>query len=329
MPEVLFSVEPPLAFLTFNRPAARNALTWAMYDGLIEACDTVDARPDLRVLIVRGAGQSFAAGTDISQFTTLQSPEDGIAYERRLDGVIDRLDNVVKTTLAQVEGVAAGGGCAIALTCDLRVCSPGARFGVPVARTLGNCLSAANTSRMIDVLGLARFKDMMLTARLMTVEELGSAGLVTQIADSDRIDAATRELALTVAAHAPLTIEATKEMIRRVQAHRRLAQARGDDLVGRCYGSAGFPRRCRRLPVEAFASMDRRLKLARLEQIQIDASSPKSLGLGSQSVPGPRSTRRLRTVHQLKNNADHGRRTDHEPRPRNQGLAPTPIRALT
>jgi enoyl-CoA hydratase len=241
MPEVLFSVEPPLAFLTFNRPAARNALTWAMYDGLVEACNSVDARADVRALIIRGAGgQSFAAGTDISQFTTLQSPEDGIEYERRLDGVIDRLDNVTKTTIAQVEGVAAGGGCAIAFTCDLRVCSPDARFGVPVARTLGNCLSAANTSRMIDALGVARFKEMMLTARLMTVEELKPAGLITQIADHDRIDAAARDLALTLAAHAPLTIAATKEMVRRVQAYRRPAPALGDDLVGRCYGSADF-----------------------------------------------------------------------------------------
>jgi len=240
MPEVLFSVEPPLAFLTFNRPAARNALTWTMYDGLVDACETVDARADLRVLIIRGAGQSFAAGTDISQFTTLKSPEDGIAYERRLDDVIDRLDKVTKTTIAQVEGVAAGGGCAIAFTCDLRVCSPGARFGIPVARTLGNCLSAANTSRMIDVLGVARFREMMLTARLMTAGELTPAGLVAQIAEPDRIDAATRELALGVAAHAPLTIAATKEMIRRVQGDRRPAPERGDDLVGRCYGSADF-----------------------------------------------------------------------------------------
>jgi enoyl-CoA hydratase len=215
-------------------------LTWAMYDGLVEACDTVDARPDLRALIIRGAGQSFAAGTDISQFTTVTSPEEGIAYERRLDGVIDRLDDVTKTTIAQVEGVAAGGGCAIAFTCDLRVCSPGARFGVPVARTLGNCLSAANTSRMIDVLGVARFREMMLTARLIPVDELTPTGLVTQVAGADRIDAATRELALSVAAHAPLTIAATKEMIRRVQEHRRLAPERGDDLVGRCYGSADF-----------------------------------------------------------------------------------------
>ena len=241
MPEVLFAVEPPLAFLTFNRPAARNALTWAMYEGLVEACDAVDARADVRALVIRGAGgQSFAAGTDISQFTTFQSAEDGIAYERRLDGVIDRLDRVTKTTIAQVEGVATGGGCAIAFTCDLRVCSPDARFGVPIARTLGNCLSAATTSRMIDALGTARFKELMLTARLMTVDDLRPTGLVTQTADAGRIDEATRELALSVAAHAPLTVAATKEMARRVQEHRRLPAASGDDLVGRCYGSADF-----------------------------------------------------------------------------------------
>jgi enoyl-CoA hydratase/carnithine racemase len=241
MSEVVFSAEPPLAFLTFNRPEARNALTWEMYDGLVHACDNVDASPDIRVLIVRGAGgKAFAAGTDISQFTTFRSAEDGIEYERKLDAVVDRLERVTKATIAQVEGVATGGGCAIALGCDLRVCSPDARFGIPIARTLGNCLSMASTARMMDLLGPARFTDLILSARLMTVEDAAAAGLVTRIAQAGDIDAATRDLATTIAGHAPLTIAVTKEMVRRIREARRPAPGQGADLIGRCYASADF-----------------------------------------------------------------------------------------
>lgn len=241
MAEVLFSAEPPLAILTFNRPEARNALTWEMYQGLLDACDTVDARSDIRVLIVRGAGgKAFAAGTEISQFTSFQSAQDGIEYERRLDAAIDRLERVTKATIAQVQGVATGGGCAIALTCDLRVCSPDARFGVPIAKTLGNCLSIANSARLMDLLGSARFKDLMLTARLMDVQEASSLGLVTRVAEAHRIDEVTRELAMTIAGHAPITIAVTKEMVRRIQESRRPAAETGHDLIGRCYASADF-----------------------------------------------------------------------------------------
>lgn len=237
----LFSIEPPLAFFTFNRPESRNALTWEMYQGLAEACDAVDAATDVRVLVVRGAGgKAFAAGTEISQFTAFRSAEDGIAYERRLDQAIDRLERVTRPTIAQVEGVATGGGCAIALACDLRVCSATARFGIPVARTLGNCLSIANCARLADLVGPACFKDLMFTARLMDVQEAAALGLVTRVAEEGRVDEATRALAATIAGHAPLTMAATKEMLRRIQEWRRPAPDAADDLIGRCYASADF-----------------------------------------------------------------------------------------
>jgi enoyl-CoA hydratase len=241
MSAVLFSADPPVAFLTFNRPETRNALTWEMYEGLLDACETVDARADLRVLIVRGAGgKAFAAGTDISQFTSFRSAEDGIAYERRLDEAIDRLERVTCPTIAQVQGVATGGGCAIAFACDLRVCTPDARFGVPIAKTLGNCLSIANCARMLDLLGPARFKDLMFTARLVDVQEAAALGLVARTAEADEIDEVVGELAATIAGHAPLTIAVTKEMIRRIQASRRPAPETAHDLIGRCYASADF-----------------------------------------------------------------------------------------
>src|SRR4029453_9001341 len=134
-----------IAALTFNRPQARNALTWAMYDALVTACERVDADPAIRVFVIRAAGDAFAAGTDIGQFTGFRTGDDGLAYERRLDAVIDRLERVRVPTIAQVHGVAAGGGCAIALACDLRVCTPPARFRVPIARPLGHRPSARST----------------------------------------------------------------------------------------------------------------------------------------------------------------------------------------
>jgi enoyl-CoA hydratase/carnithine racemase len=236
----LFTIEGAVAYLSFNRPEARNAMTWEMYEALLEACDRVDGTDAVRVFVLRAEGKAFIAGTDISQFTRFASRDDAIAYERRIDGVIDRLERVSAATIAQVQGVAAGGGCAIALACDLRVCTPEAQFGVPIARTLGNCLSAANYARLLDMIGPAHAKDLLFTGRLIDAAEATSLGLVTRLADRSHIDEAVRTLAATIAGNAPLTIRATKEAVRRVLASRRLEAAGADDLVAMCYTSADF-----------------------------------------------------------------------------------------
>ena len=114
---------------------------------------------------------AFVAGTDIAQFQNFNHRDDGLKYEERLDHVLDRLERVTKPTIAQVEGVAAGGGCAIALTCDLRVATPEATFGIPIARTLGNCLSGASYSRLLDVMSPGTVKDMLFTGRLIGAAE--------------------------------------------------------------------------------------------------------------------------------------------------------------
>ena len=236
----IFVVDDAVASLTFNRPEAMNALTWDMYDALAHACDRVDFDRSIRVFVVKGAGKAFAAGTDIAQFKTLSTREDAIAYERRLDAIIDRLESVAATTIAQVQGVAAGGGCAIAFGCDLRVCTPAARFGVPIAKTLGNCLSAANCARMLDLVGPARLKDLMFTGRFIDAAEADALGLVTRMAESDTVDQVTSELAATIVANAPLTIQATKETVRRIQASRRIDKEAIDDLIASCYTSEDF-----------------------------------------------------------------------------------------
>src|ERR1700730_17909272 len=146
-------------------------MTWDMYEALVDAGDRADKDPDIRVLILRGAGgKAFVAGNDIRQFAGFRSPGDATNYERRIDEVLDRLERVTKATIAQVQGVAAGGGCAIALTCDLRVATPESTFGITIARTLGNCLSGANYSRLLDVMGPGPVKDMLFTGRFLNAE---------------------------------------------------------------------------------------------------------------------------------------------------------------
>ena len=238
-PELLYETDGPLAFVTFNRPHARNAMTWAMYDGLVAACERADADPAIRVLILRGAGgKAFVAGTDIGQFQEFRTPEDGVAYERRLDAVMDRLEAVTRPTIAAIEGYAVGGGAAIAVACDFRYCTPESQIGVPIARTLGNCLSMANCARLVDLLGPARTKDLIFRARLVGAEEAVQIDLVNEVVPAGRLHDRVREVAIEVAANAPVTLRVTKEAIRRLQASRRLAE--GDDLVVQAYMSEDF-----------------------------------------------------------------------------------------
>jgi len=241
MAHTVFESDGAIATLTFNRPEARNAMTWEMYEALVAACDRVDADESIRVLILRGAGgKAFVAGTDIAQFQNFGNRDDGLKYEERLDHVLDRLERVAKPTIAQVEGVAAGGGCAIALTCDLRVATAAASFGIPIARTLGNCLSGASYSRFVDVMGPAFVKDMLFTGRLVAGDEAHTLGLVNRLVPAAEIETAVRTLAAEIAANAPLTLRATKEMIRRVLAKRRLPAGDDSDMVEMCYTSADF-----------------------------------------------------------------------------------------
>ncbi len=146
--DLLFEVRGPTATVTFNRPAARNAMTWDMYERLVDACERIDADDAVRVAVLRGAGGAFVAGTDITQFREFSTAEDGLAYERRIEQILDRLERVRVPTIAAVEGYAVGGGLALAASCDLRICAPSAKFGLPIARTLGNCVSMRTYARL-------------------------------------------------------------------------------------------------------------------------------------------------------------------------------------
>jgi enoyl-CoA hydratase/carnithine racemase len=216
-------------------------MTWEMYEAVVDACAAVEADTSVRVFILRGAGgKAFVAGTDIAQFQTFSTAQDGLDYEQRIDSVIDALESVSTPTIAQIDGVTTGGGLALAAACDLRICTPDSRFGVPIARTLGNCLSAANHARCLDLVGPARLKDLLYTGRLIDGHEALAAGLVNRVVERGELEEAVRSTAETIAANAPLTIKATKEMIRRILQHRRMPSAAGHDLIVSCYTSADF-----------------------------------------------------------------------------------------
>ena len=241
MSEVLVERRGPAAWVTFNRPEAYNAMTFAMYESLYEACEEADANADVRVLVLRGAGEkAFVAGTDIRQFADFdETGEDALAYEATIDRIVGRLEAVRKPTVALVDGFAMGSGLALSAACDLRVCTPAAKFGLPIARTVGNCLSMDNYARLEALLGPARVKDIIFTARTIEAEEALALGLATEIVEADRAEARVEELCELLASHAPVTLKVTKEALRRI---RTATTPDGDDLVREAYGSEGFRR---------------------------------------------------------------------------------------
>jgi enoyl-CoA hydratase/carnithine racemase len=237
--ETLFEQDGPVAILTFNRPEARNAMTWGMYEALRDSCERVDADPATRVLVVRGAGErAFASGTDIRQFLDFTTREDALGYEARLDRSIGRLGALRKPAIAMVQGDAVGGGLFIALACDLRVAADHTRYGVPVARTLGNFPAPANFTRLVDAIGLVRARNLVLTARLIDAAEAQALGLVDEVRPAAELEARVRELAHQVAGLAPLTCAAIKEAARRMSAPGALREA--EDLMLSCYLSEDF-----------------------------------------------------------------------------------------
>lgn len=233
---VHFTREGAVARLVFDRPTARNAMTWRMYEEMAQACAAIAADPSIRVAVLRGAGgRAFVAGTDIEQFRAFASGADGIAYEEKVDQYVSLLEQVPVPTIAVVEGWAAGGGMAIANACDFRLATPGARFGVPIARTLGNCLSASNLQRLVATLGISLVRRMLLAAEMPTAEEMPRDYVAIHAPDA--IDAALEELCGRLAGNAPLTLRVTKQMLSRL-AHD--PQAPDADLVREIYGSADF-----------------------------------------------------------------------------------------
>lgn len=246
--ELIIEEKNGTLWVSFNRPQARNALTFAMYEGLAEICATAHERPGIKAVVVKGeGGKAFAAGTDMTQFRAFETAQDALDYEARIETVLTAIEQCKLPTIAAVHGACTGGGASIAAVCDLRICSESLKFGFPIARTLGNCLAAGNLARLSELMGAGRVREMIFTARLLGAQEALSIGLFSEVLhDEDALLARAEELAATVGGMAPLTLQATKEALRR---NRAATRAKDADLIEMTYMSEDF-----REGMEAFLS---------------------------------------------------------------------------
>ncbi|QHE77025.1 enoyl-CoA hydratase/isomerase family protein [Hydrogenophaga sp. PBL-H3] len=236
--QVRLQIEAGVASVLFDRPQARNAMTWAMYEQLAAINRELSTDRSVRVAVFRGAGgQAFVAGTDIEQFTAFQTGEDGVAYERQIEAGIELMCQLPMPTVAVVEGWCVGGGLAIATACDFRLATPGAKFGVPIAKTLGNCLAIANVARLRAAFGHQRVKRMLVLAEFIAADEALACGFLHAIETPEAIDSATTALAQRLAALAPVTQRVSKATLERLTAHDLAAD---EDLIRAAYGSDDF-----------------------------------------------------------------------------------------
>ncbi|MEM6890412.1 MAG: enoyl-CoA hydratase/isomerase family protein [Pseudomonadota bacterium] len=238
-PELTDELHDGVLWITFQRPEARNALTFAMYERLADICSTVPTDGTVRSVVISGAGgKAFAAGTDMAQFRSFKTDEDALTYEKNIDGVLQAIEQCPVPTIAAAHGACTGGGASIAVACDIRIASARLKFGFPIARTLGNCLAAGNLARLSELMGAGRVREMIFTARLLDADEALSIGLVSEIlTDEESLMKRAAELARHVGAMAPLTLRATKEALRR---NRAATKVDDDDLILSCYMSEDF-----------------------------------------------------------------------------------------
>ncbi len=228
-------IDGNIARITFNNPASRNAMTWSMYEELKTICDALAKNADIRVVIFRGAGdKAFVSGSDIEQFVHLKKDE---AYEVDVDRIFMSLQELPMPTIAVIEGLAVGSGLLMATACDFRISTPDARFGIPVAKTLGNCLSPGNLNWISAHLGIPMVKKMLLTAELVKAPELLASGFLYQTVEASQITAAADTLAQKMAVLAPITQKASKLGIARLL---RSNLPNCTDLMRETYNSEDF-----------------------------------------------------------------------------------------
>jgi enoyl-CoA hydratase len=246
MTEIIEELHDGILWITFNRPQARNALTFGMYDRLAATCRGMPVDGSVRAVVISGAGgKAFAAGTDMTQFRAFETAQDALDYEANIDAVLEAVERCPVPTIAAIHGACTGGGGSIAAACDIRIASERLKFGFPIGRTLGNCLAAGNLVRLSELIGAGRVRELIFTARLIEADEALRVGLISEVLpDEEALIARATELAELVGSMAPLTLRATKEAMRRT---RMATSVDDDDLITSCYMSDDF-----RIGMEAF-----------------------------------------------------------------------------
>jgi enoyl-CoA hydratase/carnithine racemase len=231
-----------LGWIVFDNPARHNAVSLDMWAALPRIMADLVADPAVRVIVLRGAGErAFVSGADISEFEKVRaSPQETRAYDAVGEQAMSALAACPKPTVAMVHGYCIGGGLALAISCDLRLCAEGARFGVPAAK-LGVGYGAGGVRKLMALVGPAFTEEIFYTGRQFSAQEALAMGLVNRVLAPEQLEGAVRELAGTVAANAPLTLGAVKATVAELHKDPALRElARSEALVAACFASADY-----------------------------------------------------------------------------------------
>ena len=236
--QVSLDIRGNVAHITFDHVAARNAMTVGMYQSLKLICLELASNPAVRVAIFRGAGgKSFVSGSDIAQFASFIDGQDGVRYEQDIDDYLNPLATLPIPTIAVIDGMAVGGGLAIASCCDFRISTPDAKFGVPIAKTLGHCLSAGNIAWLVAHLNVNIVKRMLLLAEMISATELLKQGYLLATYEQDQLGHEADTLADRLSKLAPITQKSSKLVLARLIKN-NLPDC--NDLIHETYGSKDF-----------------------------------------------------------------------------------------
>ena len=247
---VILSRDGPVAQILFDNQASLNALSFKMWRELGAICAEIAQDKSLRVVVMRGAGdKAFVAGTEIDDFLTFEDGARGIAYEAEVDGYVGAVEALPQITIAAVQGWAVGGGLALACACDLRIATPNSKFGSPLGRSIGNCLSSKGYARLAAHVGIAQAKRVLLLGDMIPATELHALGVIHKIAEPEAFEDAVATMCKRANENAPITSQVSKTALWRL-VYANLPDT--DDLTERTYGSADF-----RHGVRAFVAKDR------------------------------------------------------------------------
>ena len=230
-----------IGWMTFDNPARHNALSLDMWAAIPEILDEFEADDEIRVIVLRGAGdKAFISGADISEFEKSRSSEDAIArYDEVAEGATQRLKNAAKPTIAMIKGYCIGGGLAVAISCDLRISAEDGRFAVPAAK-LGVAYRVGSLQSLMELVGPAFTKEIVLTARQFDASEAHHMGLINRVLPTGGLEAGVRELGERIANNAPLTLRNSKRMVAELLKPGGPDQARCEALVKECFASADY-----------------------------------------------------------------------------------------
>ena len=229
-----------VAWVIVNRPETRNALDSALGAGLVEAFAEIGADDNVRAIVLRGAGdRAFISGADINEFRErLATPADALVYDEEAEALMGAIKAVTKPVVAMIHGFAIGSGLLVAMACDLRIAADAVRVGIPVAR-IGLVPPVPDVARLVRLVGPDRAKYLLMTGRLITAQEALSYGLLNRVVPAEELEGTTAEIAELLAANAPLSLKAIKQIVDRIGAAGE-SVSQGAPWYDEVYTSADF-----------------------------------------------------------------------------------------